>query len=309
MPHTRLLIEQWLHIAPIGAECMCEKSMEKNTFAPTVRLHVWWARRPLTVSRAAILASLLPAYPEKSDSSPLAIFVRNKFASFDVYKSWFLKLIGIYGDPVAGRKLALWASDNNITLKQSPYPTFRDWATGIPGQLFLTWTESGYSPGRQVHPEHSQNLSHRQRHLVMKPTQLRSSRIQQAMTPMTLQTTKHYLRRLAPRSDDLPDTTPNSRSRLPPSPDAPHVPATPDTVPPQSTATADSPHDLHSSTTPASPQIHSSIARDASPRTADTCTSPMPRTHSTLCHSSSSETDRHNAMRNSPSVFSSKRAR
>jgi putative DNA methylase len=27
----------------------------------TNRLHVWWARRPLTVSRAAVLASLLPA--------------------------------------------------------------------------------------------------------------------------------------------------------------------------------------------------------------------------------------------------------
>ena len=31
---------------------------------PVNRLHVWWARRPLTPSRAAILASLLPAdYP------------------------------------------------------------------------------------------------------------------------------------------------------------------------------------------------------------------------------------------------------
>lgn len=40
------------------------------------------------------------------------------------------------------------------------------------------------------------------------------------------------------RARDLPDTTPNSPPRGPPSPDAPHVPATPDTVRPRSTATA-----------------------------------------------------------------------
>lgn len=55
----RVLIEDWLPAAAIGVECMRE---ENNPVAkpPHKYLHVWWARRPLTVSRAAILGSLLP---------------------------------------------------------------------------------------------------------------------------------------------------------------------------------------------------------------------------------------------------------
>jgi len=55
----RLLIEEWLPAAAIGVECMRERGTGHNP--PNARLHVWWARRPLTVSRAAVLASLLPA--------------------------------------------------------------------------------------------------------------------------------------------------------------------------------------------------------------------------------------------------------
>ena len=47
---------------------------------PTYYLHVWWARRPLVASRAAVLASLLP---EGAD--------RKKFK----------RVLGIQGDPVA----------------------------------------------------------------------------------------------------------------------------------------------------------------------------------------------------------------
>src|ERR1700682_2358026 len=107
MPHTKLLIEQWLPIAPIGAECMRERGAS-SALPPLYFLHVWWARRPLTVSRAAILASLLPAYPDDGDSAKLAKVLRKKFPTFDAYKAWFLKLIGIHGDPVAGRKLLQW---------------------------------------------------------------------------------------------------------------------------------------------------------------------------------------------------------
>ena len=49
---------------------------------PTYYLHVWWARRPLVASRAAVLASLLPA---------------------DADRSRFLHVLGIHGDPVAAR--------------------------------------------------------------------------------------------------------------------------------------------------------------------------------------------------------------
>jgi hypothetical protein len=43
----------------VGAETQRERDTGKAP--PTHRLHVWWARRPLTASRAAILGSLLPA--------------------------------------------------------------------------------------------------------------------------------------------------------------------------------------------------------------------------------------------------------
>lgn len=55
----RLLIEEWLPAAAIGVECMRERG-SASALAPHTYLHVWWARRPLTVSRAAVLGSLLP---------------------------------------------------------------------------------------------------------------------------------------------------------------------------------------------------------------------------------------------------------
>lgn len=60
MNRPRLLIEEWLPAAAIGVECMRERG-NPSAIAPTSFLHVWWARRPLTVSRAAVLGSLLPA--------------------------------------------------------------------------------------------------------------------------------------------------------------------------------------------------------------------------------------------------------
>ncbi|NLL17845.1 MAG: DUF1156 domain-containing protein [Clostridia bacterium] len=56
----------------VGAETQRERDTGKAP--PTHRLHVWWARRPLTPSRAAILGSLLPA---------------------DTDADWFLRQLGI----------------------------------------------------------------------------------------------------------------------------------------------------------------------------------------------------------------------
>jgi putative DNA methylase len=55
----RLLIEEWLPAAAIGVECIRERSTGQQP--PDKRLHVWWARRPLVASRAAVLASVLPS--------------------------------------------------------------------------------------------------------------------------------------------------------------------------------------------------------------------------------------------------------
>ena len=59
MNRPRLLIEEWLPASAIGVECIRERSTGQQP--PDKRLHVWWARRPLVVSRAAVLGSLLPA--------------------------------------------------------------------------------------------------------------------------------------------------------------------------------------------------------------------------------------------------------
>src|SRR5579864_3755280 len=99
MPHTKLLIEQWLPIAPIGAECMRERGAS-SALPPLYFLHVWWARRPLTTSRAAILASVLPAW---TDDWPARL--KKKFPSESSYHAWFLKLCGIFCDSSHGRKL------------------------------------------------------------------------------------------------------------------------------------------------------------------------------------------------------------
>lgn len=60
MKHPRLLIEEWLPAQALSVECMRERG-SSSALPPHNFLHVWWARRPLTVSRAAVLASLLPA--------------------------------------------------------------------------------------------------------------------------------------------------------------------------------------------------------------------------------------------------------
>src|SRR5262249_49766400 len=44
----------------VGAETQRERGAS-SALPPLYFLHVWWTRKPLTLSRAAILASLLPA--------------------------------------------------------------------------------------------------------------------------------------------------------------------------------------------------------------------------------------------------------
>jgi len=67
---------------------------------PMSRLHVWWARRPHTTCRAAILASLLPP---------------------DVPHKWFLKTLGILGDPVAAHRRMTRAKAGLEKLTTNPF--------------------------------------------------------------------------------------------------------------------------------------------------------------------------------------------
>jgi adenine-specific DNA methylase len=116
MPNKpNVLIENWLPIAEISVESMRERGAS-SALPPLYFLHVWWARRPLTVSAAAVLASLLPQW-----SADLPRELLSKFQSEDSYKAWFLRLLGILGDPVAGRKLIDYARAKDIKLPGNPY--------------------------------------------------------------------------------------------------------------------------------------------------------------------------------------------
>ena len=95
----RRLIEDWLPIAELGIESTRERTPMTPFPAPN-RLHVWWARRPLVASRAAILASLLPA---------------------DADRERFLHVLGIHGDPVAAKKRIAIATRKGERLGASAY--------------------------------------------------------------------------------------------------------------------------------------------------------------------------------------------
>ena len=58
--HNRRLIEDWLPVNEISIEAVRERAGAVPNPEPH-QLHVWWARRPLIASRAAVAASLLPS--------------------------------------------------------------------------------------------------------------------------------------------------------------------------------------------------------------------------------------------------------
>jgi adenine-specific DNA methylase len=60
-----LLISKWFPISEVSVESVRERSVGQNP-GPN-RLHVWFARRPLATSRAAILGSLLPVGVSRKD--------------------------------------------------------------------------------------------------------------------------------------------------------------------------------------------------------------------------------------------------
>jgi putative DNA methylase len=110
-----VLIEQWLPIAQIGAESQRERGAS-SALPPLYFLHVWWARRPLLTSRAAILGSLLPQWSRDWPAK-----LREQFPIEESYHQWFVRLLGILGDPVAGRRLIQFAREKGIKLPGNPY--------------------------------------------------------------------------------------------------------------------------------------------------------------------------------------------
>ncbi|NCC26731.1 MAG: DUF1156 domain-containing protein [Gammaproteobacteria bacterium] len=96
---TTRLIETWLPIAALGEESVRERR-SMTALPPTYYLHVWWARRPLVASRAAILAALLPA---------------------DTDRERFMLVLGIHGDPVKTKRLLSAANKTGEHLGADPY--------------------------------------------------------------------------------------------------------------------------------------------------------------------------------------------
>lgn len=152
----KVLIEQWLPIAELGVESQRENSTGKHP--PLNRLHVWWARRPLTVSRAAILASLLPAYPtgENGGVRPWPQKFLKTFPTFDAYKAWFLRLIGILGDPVQSRRIIDWAKTRGIKITPEIIRSLpKEWRDGLPTDM-STSIPYGYRRAFTVNPTEDQ---------------------------------------------------------------------------------------------------------------------------------------------------------
>ena len=116
----RRLIERWLPITELGIESVRERTPLTPFPAPN-RLHVWWARRPLVASRAAVLASLLPE---------------------DADRERFLHAIGIHGNPIKAKKRIEVATRKGERLGAAAYGYVRafkyslrredtDWLTAI----------------------------------------------------------------------------------------------------------------------------------------------------------------------------------
>jgi adenine-specific DNA methylase len=115
MSHPPLLIESWLPIEAIGAESKRERGAS-SALPPLYFLHVWWARKPLTASRAAILAGVLPQW-----SPDWPAHLQARFPDEETYHQWFVHLVGIRGDPVKGRQVVDWAKAKGIKLDFHPY--------------------------------------------------------------------------------------------------------------------------------------------------------------------------------------------
>jgi putative DNA methylase len=119
MATDRRLIEEWLPIGEIGIESLRERTPMTPFPAPN-RLHVWWARRPLVVSRASILGCLLPATADREK---------------------FMHVLGIHGDPVKARRRIDLARRRGERFEGEAYPYKRAF-TYVPTPVERSWIKS-----------------------------------------------------------------------------------------------------------------------------------------------------------------------
>lgn len=124
----RVLIEDWLPVAELGIESRRERGAA-SALPPLSFLHIWWARRPLVASAAVAIAGILPAWSEDlATAFPDAPELSNEAA----YRHWLLHLVGIWGDPIAGRKAIDAANAVGEKLKGNGYGYRQAFRNGIP---------------------------------------------------------------------------------------------------------------------------------------------------------------------------------
>ncbi len=105
-------------MAEIGIESRRESSPIPGQFPKLKTLHVWWARRPLVASAAAVVGSLMPAWsPELAQRFE----DRPELATAKDYREWFLRLCGVWGDPVAARRASDAAKARGERLPGNPF--------------------------------------------------------------------------------------------------------------------------------------------------------------------------------------------
>ena len=90
---TERLIEQWLPINEISVEAIREGGALAG-HPPVNQLHVWWARRPLIASRAAVAASMLPVDTNREEfisnlgTTPDVVKARNQMDAIKAEGGW-----------------------------------------------------------------------------------------------------------------------------------------------------------------------------------------------------------------------------
>ena len=118
MKRPNLLIEGWLPTRELGIESRRESAPIPGQFPKLKTLHVWWARRPLVASAGAVLGSLMPVW-----TAALAeeFSEHEELATEKSYHGWFLRLLGILGDPIRARQKIDWANAQGVRLQDGGF--------------------------------------------------------------------------------------------------------------------------------------------------------------------------------------------
>jgi len=115
-------------VAELGVESRRERGTP-SALPPLSFLHIWWARRPLVASAAVVLAGVLPPWSnELAEAFPAAPQLQSESA----YREWLLYLVGIWGDPVEGRRAIDAANAAGIKLKGNGYGYKQAFRNNIP---------------------------------------------------------------------------------------------------------------------------------------------------------------------------------